>query len=215
MTNAVIVAGTDTDVGKTVFAAGLTALLDANYWKPIQAGRTPTTDSETVRRLADVPPQRILKETYVFDMPASPHTAAAAEGRHIDIESLDTPASERLLVIETAGGLMVPLNEHTLQIDVLPRWQAPIILCARTALGTINHTLLSIEALKARAVPIIGVAFVGDANLPSEAAICRFGGVRHLGRLPHLSPLNATTLGDAMRAQFDAAALLGMGSAGP
>lgn len=215
MTRAVVIVGTDTDVGKTVFAAGLTALLDANYWKPVQAGREPATDSETVAQLAGVPPQRILNEAYVFDLPASPHTAAAAEGRHIDIEDLKLPRSDRFLVIEAAGGLMVPLNEHVLQIDALARWHAPVILCARTTLGTINHTLLSIEALKARAIPIIGVAFIGDANLPSEAAICRFGGVRHLGRLPHLTPLNAATLQDAMRAQFESAALLGIGSAGP
>lgn len=215
MTGTIIIAGTDTDVGKTVFAAGVCGLVDGDYWKPVQAGRTPSTDSETVVALSGLSPDRICPERYVLDMAASPHTAATAEGREIDAQQLSRPTTSRMLIIETAGGLMVPLTNQQLQIDVMASWQAPVILCARTKLGTINHTLLSIEALKRRAIPVIGVAFIGDESLDAETTICRLGGVRRLGRLPHVSPLNVKTLRQAMQDNFDPASLLGIGSGGP
>ena len=198
-----IVAGTDTDVGKTVFAAALTAALDAAYWKPIQAGLAGETDAQVVQRLGRVPPGRIVPSVHELSAPASPHIAARREGVDIRQRQLGLPAVDRPLVIETAGGLMVPLSLRLLQIDVIAFWQLPVVLVARTALGTINHTLLSLEALRRRRVPVHGVAFVGDAEPEVEATIATMGMVRRLGRLPRLAPLDADTLAAAFAAGFD------------
>jgi dethiobiotin synthetase len=125
-------------------------------------------------------------------MPASPHQAAAAEGIAIDPGRLVPP--DGAVVIEGAGGLMVPLTRTTLFLDVFARWQLPLILCARTRLGTINHTLLSIEAVRARNIPLHGIAFIGDANAESENIIIEIGQVKRLGRLPVIEPLTAARL---------------------
>jgi dethiobiotin synthetase len=178
-----------------VFAAGLCGFLGARYWKPVQAGIP--GDREMVVELADV---ETLPEAYRLKLPASPHQAAAAEGIEIDPDRLVPPGSN--VVIEGAGGLMVPLNRHTFFIDVFARWQIPLILCARTALGTINHTLLSIAAIRARAIPLQGVAFIGAANEESESIIAELGQVKRLGRLPRLAPLTRDSLAAAFAQNF-------------
>ena len=215
MTQAIVVTGTDTNAGKTVFAAALAAALDGCYWKPIQCGLTSETDSQTVRRLSGLGPERILPETYVLKTPASPHYAAEREGVEIDQTRLVVPGLSRPLVIEGAGGLAVPIRRDLLQIDVFARWKLPVILCAPTRLGTINHSLLSIEALKRRAVPILGLAFMGDGNPDSETTICAIGGVKRLGRLPHLDPLNSASLRAAFAENFILGNVLGLGVDGP
>jgi dethiobiotin synthetase len=182
-----VVSGTDTDIGKTIFCAGLAEMLGARYWKPVQAGLP--GDSERVAELAGV---EIVPEAYRLKLPASPHQAAAEEGITIDPDSLVPPDGP--IVIEGAGGLMVPLTRQTLFLDVFARWQIPLILCARTRLGTINHTLLSIEAVRARNIPLHGVAFIGEANEESEEIIAWIGQVRPLGRLPLIQPLTPTRL---------------------
>jgi len=182
-----VASGTDTDVGKTVFCAGLAGMLGARYWKPVQAGIP--GDSEIVAGLAGV---EIVPEAYRLKMPASPHQAAADEGIVIDPDSLVPPDGP--VVIEGAGGLMVPLTRATLFLDVFARWRIPLILCARTRLGTINHTLLSMEAVRARNIPLHGVAFIGDANPESENIITEIGKVKRLGRLPIIEPLTAARL---------------------
>jgi len=192
-----IVTGTDTDIGKTVFAAGLCGLLGARYWKPVQAGVP--GDRETVTELAGV---ETLAEAYRLKLPASPHQSAAAEGIVIDPDTLTPPDGD--VVIEGAGGLMVPLTRQTLFIDLFARWQIPLILCARTALGTINHTLLSIAAIRARAIPLHGVAFIGAANEESEGIIAELGQAKRLGRLPLVKPLTRENLAVAFAANFDA-----------
>ena len=191
-----IVTGTDTGIGKTVFSAGLTARLKAVYWKPVQAGLEVETDSQTVARLSGQP---VLPEAYRLKLPASPHIAAAAEGVAIDDTVLTLPP-QRPLVIEGAGGLMVPLNDPATWLDVFARWQVPVILCARTTLGTINHSLLSIAALRATGVPLHGVVFIGPEASDVETTICRMGETRRLGRLPILQSLKPGSL----RAAFDA-----------
>lgn len=193
-----IVSGTDTDVGKTVFAAGLCGFLGLRYWKPVQAGEP--GDRETVAALSG---QETLPERYRLKLPASPHLAAREEGTLIDPAALVPPGGD--LVIEGAGGLMVPLTEDTLLIDVFARWKLPLVLCARTALGTINHTLLSLEACRARAIPVLGVAFIGAANPESERIIAAKGGVTRLGRLPRLDPLTRETLAAAFEQNFNRA----------
>lgn len=202
MTARFIVAGTDTGVGKTVFAAALAGALDGAYWKPIQAGLDGETDSAAVARLSGLPSARILPEAYRLGTPASPHLAAELDGQSIDRARLVPPATDLPLVIEGVGGLLVPLDRETLLIDSLARWGAPVVLCARTTLGTINHSLLSLEALARRSIPVLGIVFVGDANLPVETSIVDFGRIRRLGRLPWLDPLDGGSLREAFRANF-------------
>ncbi len=208
MTPRFVVAGTDTDVGKTVFAAALVAALDGCYWKPVQCGLAGETDAACVQRLSGLPPARILPEAYRLNAPASPHLAAEREGVAIDIEALALPATARPLVVEPAGGLMVPLTRALLQIDLIARWGVPVILCAATRLGTINHSLLSIEALKRRGIALAGIAFIGDEQADVERTIVEMGAVRRLGRLPRLAPLDAQTLRAAFERHFKRADFL-------
>lgn len=203
-----VVAGTDTGVGKTVFAAGLAAALDGVYWKPIQAGLTGETDADMVCRLGGLDAARIFPTVYALQRPASPHIAARHDGVSIRQSRLAVPVLDRPLVIETAGGVMVPLSERLLQVDLLAHWQKPVVLVARTALGTINHTLLSLEALRRRRVPVMGVAFVGEAEPEAEASIVVMGHVRRLGRLPPLQVLDAGALHSAFADAFDSHAFL-------
>ncbi|WP_394890362.1 dethiobiotin synthase [Mesorhizobium sp. AaZ16] len=206
MTKCIIITGTDTGIGKTVVAAGLANLLGGAYWKPVQSGLEGETDSQTVARLGELTPERILPEAWRLTRPLSPHRAAELEGVTIDPDSLVLPEIECPLIVEGAGGLMVPLTRKTLFIDVFARWQAPVVLCARTSLGTINHTLLSIEALRRRDIPLLGVAFVGEAMPDTECTIAGTGQVRVLGRLPLLEPLTAGMLRLAMTTYFNMAA---------
>ncbi len=192
--NRIVIAGTDTDIGKTVFAAGLTQALGATYWKPVQAGLEEETDTERVARLSGQP---TLPEAARLKMPASPHISAEAEGTTIDATTLTPPTTDGPLVIEGAGGLLVPINRETLYIDVFARWQIPVILCARTQLGTINHSLLSLQALHAANCPIAGIAFIGEAEPEVEQTIIDFGQTTHLGRLPVLREITPDTLRDA------------------
>ena len=193
-----VVTGTDTNIGKTIFCAGLCGLLGARYWKPVQAGLDGPTDSEVVAEFAGV---EIVPEAYRLKLPVSPHQAAAEEDIAIDAAQLIPP--EGSAVIEGAGGLMVPLTRQTLFIDVFARWKLPLILCARTKLGTINHTLLSIEAIRARDIPLVGVAFIGDANEESEGIITEIGKVKRLGRLPVIDPLTPGRLAGVFARTFE------------
>lgn len=203
MTARFVISGTDTGIGKTVFSAALTNALESYYWKPVQSGLDDATDSETVARLGAVPSERIVPEAYKLVTPASPHLSARIDGISIDPQWLVPPHVDGPLVIEGAGGLMVPLSEHLVFADVFAQWQTPVILCARTALGTINHTLLSIEAMRHRAIPIFGIAFIGDENQETEKIIVQLSGVRSLGRLPILPSLTAATLSSAFHENFD------------
>ncbi len=200
----IVVTGTDTGIGKTVFAAALAGALDAFYWKPIQAGLDEETDRETVLRLSGLPQKQLLSEVYRLKTPASPHLAAKIDGIVIDPDALALPKLDRSLIVEGAGGLMVPLTPSLTYIDVMARWHVPVVLCARTTLGTINHSLLSIEALRTRNIPLLGIAFIGDENAESERIICGMGKTKRLGRLPHLTSLTAETLRTAFAQHFSA-----------
>ncbi len=198
----IVVTGTDTDIGKTVFAAGLTAALGARYWKPVQAGLADGSDAASVVTLG-VPADHVLPEAYRLTTPCSPHLAAEIDGVTIDPGRLALPEVDGPLVVEGAGGVMVPVTRDLIFADLFARWNTPVVLVARTGLGTINHSLLSIEALRSRGVPILGIAFVGDPVEDSEATIAALGKVRRLGRLPRLDPLSAATLAEAFTANFD------------
>ncbi|XHE15789.1 dethiobiotin synthase [Agrobacterium deltaense] len=203
-----VVSGTDTGIGKTVFSAALTHALKAYYWKPVQSGLDEETDSEVVERLGGVSRARILPEAYRLKMPASPHLSARLENVTIDPERLIPPETGGPLVIEGAGGLLVPLTDKLLFADIFARWRIPLILCARTSLGTINHTLLSLEALRQRAIPVHGVVFIGDENRENQRIIADIGGVRSLGRMPRLPEMSAKTLHQTFAQQFDLADFL-------
>ncbi len=203
MSSGFIVTGTDTGIGKTVFSAALAGALGGYYWKPIQAGLEGETDSDVVRCLSGLAPDRVFPETYRLKIPASPHIAAQRQGIDIKPERLPLPWGARPLVIEGAGGLLVPLSDDLLQIDQFASWGLPIALCARTELGTINHTLLSLEALAKRDMRVHGVVFIGNPDDDVESAITRVGRARRLGRLPIVEPLNAAGLAEAFRANFD------------
>lgn len=200
-----VVSGTDTSIGKTVFAAGLAAALEGYYWKPVQSGLEGETDGETVMRLGGVPRTRILPEAYRLATPASPHLSARLDGVAIKPERLVPPMTDRPLVIEGAGGLLVPLSDDLVFADMFARWQVPVILCARTSLGTINHTLLSLEALKHRNIPVFGITFIGDENQETQRIIEKMGGIRSLGRLPWLQDITPDGLRTAFRGNFDLA----------
>ncbi|AOW22185.1 dethiobiotin synthase [Sphingomonas melonis TY] len=200
MTDTIVVTGTDTDVGKTVFAAALAAALGATYWKPVQAGLADGTDEGTVQRLGVT---RVLPEAYRLVTPCSPHRAAAIDGVTIDADRLALPQVAGLLVVEGAGGALVPLTDDLLYADLFARWEAPVVLVARTQLGTINHSLLSLEALRARGVPVLGIAFNGPPEPDSEATIARIGRVKRLGRLDRVEHLDAASLAAAFAAGFD------------
>ncbi|MEC3909848.1 dethiobiotin synthase [Sphingobium sp. CR2-8] len=197
-----VVTGTDTGIGKTVFAAGLAGALGAHYWKPIQAGVDPEGDKETVAALSGLPPTQILPEAFRLLTPASPHLAARIDGVSIDLDRLALPDVEGPLVVEGAGGVLVPISETLLMADLFAHWGQPVILCARTGLGTINHSLLSIEALRSRGVSIVGIAFIGEAHAENERIIPQLAGVRSLGRLPHLDRVDPPSLAAAFAAHI-------------
>jgi len=198
----IVITGTDTGIGKTVFAAALAAAIGATYWKPIQSGLDgEASDSETAVRLGV---HHVLPEAYRLTDPLSPHRAAELDGISIDPDRLRLPEMNGTLIIEGAGGLLVPVTRHLLYADLFARWGAPVVLVARTALGTINHSLLSIEAMRRRGLSIFGIAFVGEDNEDNEATIAALGGVKRLGRLPRLDPLDAASLRAAFAANFRA-----------
>lgn len=202
MRNACIITGTDTDVGKTVVSAMLTLALGASYWKPVQCGVAGGVDTRAVQRMTGLPDERFIPERYILTEPLSPHRAAELDGVEIDVDSLELPDVRGPLLIEGAGGLMVPLTRQILQIDLFRRWRLPVILVARTGLGTLNHTLLSLEALANYGIPAHGVIFSGDENDDNMRTIAEFSQIRVLGRLPFLDSLNPDALTRAFSENF-------------
>jgi len=166
------IAGTDTNVGKTVIAAGLVHALGSTYFKPVQSGTTESDDSETVRQLAALTPERILSPVYRFSAPLSPHEAAMEAGTMIEPERIQLPDVPGALVVEGAGGLFVPLTDNCYMLDIMARFGLPVVLVARSTLGTINHTLLSVVALQQRGLTLAAVILNG-ANQPETERFLR------------------------------------------
>jgi len=189
-----IVGGTDTDVGKTVVSALLVQGLGARYWKPVQSGLAAGSDSQWVQAMLELPPGRLVEERYRLQAPVSPHWAAEQDQVVIDPQRLALPAGEGPLVVETAGGLMTPLGRDWLQIDQIRRWGLPLVLVARSGLGTLNHTLLSLEALRQRSIPVLGLVLNGPLHPDNPRTLEGLGGVPVLAQLPRLEPLNAAAL---------------------
>ncbi len=197
------VTGTDTNVGKTVLSALLCAALDAAYWKPIQTGAPAERDRQTVTALAELPAHRTLEEAYVFEPPVSPHLAAQLAGIPIHLDRITRPDTSVRLVIEGAGGVLVPINESELMLDLMRRLGVPIIVASRTSLGTINHTLLTVRCLRDASLPVAGVVLIGEESPANRAAIERFGNVPVIGWIPKLDVMNRAVLLDVFERHFD------------
>ena len=160
-----IIAGTDTNVGKTIVSSLLVAKLNAHYWKPVQCGELDTGgDSATIKKLTGIKENRIIPEAYRLKLAASPNQAAEAEGITIENDKLKLPNHDGALVVELAGGLMVPLRDNWLQIDQIKVWNLPVVLVARSGLGTLNHTLLSLEAMEKRNIEVHTVILNGERH---------------------------------------------------
>lgn len=199
------VTGTDTNAGKTVVSALLCAALDAIYWKPIQTGSREGTDRETVMRLAQLPRDRTLPENYVFSPPVSPHLAARMAGARIELRKIkapEIPASEKLIA-EGAGGALVPINRTQLMTDLMRHLGFPVLLVSRTSLGTINHTLLSLAALRAARLEVRGVILVGKPNVENRKAIEHYGEISVIGWLPFLKKIDRRALLAAYKNHFE------------
>jgi len=183
----IIISGTDTGIGKTLLSAILiSALPEYFYWKPLQSGIEDGTDSKTVLTLSNCSPDRVLREAYMFSQPLSPHRASEIDGVTIEKDKLRPPTNSPL-IIEGAGGLLVPLTSDLLNIDIFKSWNLPVLLACRSGLGTINHTLLSIEALRRREIPLLGCVFIGESNPSNEQAIEHYGNAPIVGRIPLIS----------------------------
>lgn len=187
-----IITGIGTDVGKTVASAIIAQALGASYWKPVQAGDLHYSDSMKVDQWTDEQVS-VLTERFLLKQPMSPNAAADIDGISIGLEDFRIPQVDGHLIIEGAGGLMVPLNSKgLLYIDLFEQWKIPVILISRHYLGSINHTLLSVEALNSRNIPIEGLVFVGNENPATESIILKVTGLKMIGRIPMANEVNST-----------------------
>lgn len=188
------ITGIGTNIGKTVVSAILTEVLEADYWKPIQAGDLGFSDSLTVKNLISNQKSFIHPETYRLNKPMSPHAAAKLDNIEIELDKIILPKTSNNLIIEGAGGLMVPLNNKELIIDLIKKLEVEVILVSHNYLGSINHTLLSIETLKSKKITIAGIIFNGEKNLETESFILNYTGIKCLGRVENHSILDKETV---------------------
>lgn len=179
----IFITGIGTGVGKTIVSAIVAEALQADYWKPVQTGASEGTDSETVRELISNKKTVIHPESYLLQKPVSPHEAAADENERIEVRKIKLPKTSNTLVIEGAGGLLVPLNSKETMLDLIRFLEADVILVVRHYLGSINHTLLTGEALKASGINVAGIIYSGNPNRASEEAISNFLPYKVLGRV--------------------------------
>lgn len=191
-----IVSGIDTGAGKTVVSAVLCEALQANYWKPVQAGDLDASDSITVRQLIS---EELVcfPEAQQLQFPMSPNLSAEKEGFVIDPSTWEVPQSDRSLIIEGAGGLLVPINDELLLIDVFKQFDAPIILVSKNYLGSINHTLLSVQAIRNAGLELAGIIFNGEADEAIERSILTHAKTQFLGRIEVLNELNKSAIKSA------------------
>ncbi len=197
------VTGTDTGVGKTLLSALLVAALNRKYWKPIQTGASEGTDRQAVMKWAGVSADRTFPEAVVFDPPVSPHLAAEQQGSRIDLMAIRRPAEPDPIVIEGAGGVYVPINDDVFMLDLMGHLNAPVVVAARTALGTINHTLLTISALRSAGLELRGVVMVGKENADNRRAVEHYGEVPVIGFIPWLDSIERVGLCRVFQQHFD------------
>lgn len=185
-----VIAGIGTGIGKTLISSILIEALEADYWKPIQAGDLEKSDTLTVENLISNSVSVLHPERYRLTLPMSPHAAAKFDAVEIKLSELSLPETKNTLIIELAGGIMVPLNERTLNLDLLRQWKLPVILVSQNYLGSINHSLLTLEILKSKRIEVAGIIFNGDRNEESERFILNYSGAKHIGHIPTLHELN-------------------------
>lgn len=184
------ITGIGTDVGKTITSAIITQSLEADYWKPVQAGDLDNSDSHKIQRYISNDKTVIHENSYKLNTPASPHLAAEIDGITIDLKKIIEPKTKNHLVIEAAGGILVPLNDNDTIVDLIQK-DYKVILVSRHYLGSINHTLLTFEALKSRNIAVAGIIFSGDENKASEEIILKKTNVKFIGRIenePYFDP---------------------------
>jgi dethiobiotin synthetase len=191
------VTGIGTGIGKTIVSAVLVEKLKADYWKPVQSGDLDNSDSLLIRSLISNEQSKIHPESYRLNQPFSPHKSAAIDGITIDPESFVPPKTDNALIIEGAGGLMVPLNNRFLMIDLIKKLNVPVILVSQNYLGSINHTLLSIQALKQHEIPIKGIIFNGIKDIYSKEFILDYSGLKLLGHIPQYKSVDKMSIMDA------------------
>jgi len=184
------VTGISTEIGKTVISAILTEALQADYWKPVQSGDLHHTDTDKVKALISNIKSVFHEEAYRLHTPASPHYAAAVDGIRINLTDMVPPSTNNHLIVEGAGGLLVPLNDEHLIIDLIQHLAIPTILVSQNYLGSINHTLLSVEALQKRGIPIEGIIFNGEKNEATESIILHYSACKCLGRVNQEASIN-------------------------
>lgn len=189
----IMVAGIGTDVGKTIVSAILTTLLKGDYWKPIQCGDEENSDTSTMKGWLDST-YTIHPPAYSLKAPLSPHHAARLESTSINLDSITLPQTTRPLIIEGVGGIFVPLTLKISSLDLFKSWDCQWVIVSKHYLGSINHTLLTLEALKKLGLPILGIIFNGEYNLDSESAILEISHVPVLGRLLPEANLNPQTI---------------------
>ena len=189
-----VICGTDTDIGKTLISSFFVRGLNSFYWKPIQSGIESETDSQAVERLAKVNKAKIINEAYIFREPVSPHWAAEIDQKVINLQLLNLPNVVDSLIVETAGGLMVPITRNHLQIDQIKKWDIPVILVCKSGLGTLNHTLLSIEALKKRNIKILGLIINGKKHLDNPKTLTEFSRVPIIAEFPYIEKPDSNNL---------------------
>ena len=186
----IFVTGIGTDVGKTVVSAILTEALEADYWKPVQAGDLDNSDSIKVENLISNTTTKIHAEGIKLNSPMSPHAAAAIDGVAIKLADFKLPETNNNLVVEGAGGLMVPLNDKDLIIDLIQHLDIEVVLVSQNYLGSINHTILSIDTLKNRGVKVAGIIFNGVINEETEKYILNYSNLKCLGRIEQHQEIN-------------------------
>lgn len=189
----IAIGGIHTGIGKTVVSAVVAEALGADYWKPVQAG-IEERDADTVRQLLTDGADRVHPEAVVLAMPASPHAAAKSEGVVIDYTRFQWPVTDKTLLIETAGGMQSPMTDDRTMADFVTHFDLPLLLVVQNYLGSINHTLLTLEVLKARRIKLIGMVVSGAANTASETFITQYSGVPVLARVPHMDVLDAASV---------------------
>ena len=189
-----VICGTDTDIGKTLISSFFVRGLNSFYWKPIQSGIGSETDSQTVARLAKMNKSKIINEAYIFREPVSPHWAAEIDHKLINYQLLNLPKIDGSLIVETAGGLMVPITRNYLQIDQIKKWDIPVILVCKSGLGTLNHTLLSIEALKKRNIKILGLVINGKKHLDNPKTLTEFSNLPIIAEFPYIQKIDSNHL---------------------
>lgn len=191
----IFISGIGTEIGKTIVSAVIVEKLKADYWKPVQSGGLDNSDSMLVESLISNDKTLIHPEAYRLTEPLSPHKSAALDGIIIDLNNINLPKTHNQLIIEGAGGLMVPLNDKDLIIDLIKKFDAELVLVSKNYLGSINHTLMSIEVLKSRNIPIRKLIFSGESNSSSEDIIQKQTGLDIL-RIPHFERLDKKNISE-------------------